>query len=127
MKSKWPLEAMRSERQFGKGGSMGEVEGYGIRGAYVWGPTFVSSCIISAKSDNRRPSCGDTNNSRWPASAIFDYGRKHIWTILHVIYVHSKYGEDILIGGTDMPAKTEFENTPTGGGILLPVPTHHVS
>jgi len=79
------------------------------------GPSYVSSCKISAKSDNRRPSYGDSNNSRWPLSAILDYGWKRIWIIPDVagpiIYVHTKFDEDTLIGGWDYP-KTEFENAP---------------
>jgi len=72
--------------------------------------TFVSSRVMSAKSDNRCPSYGDPNNLKWPPSAILDYGEKRIRTIAHV-------------GGPHWPRKysprTEFDN-PACGGILMP-------
>jgi len=55
---------------------------------YTSGPLFVSSCKISAKLDNRWPSNGDSNNSRWPPLAILDYEGKRIWTIPHVAGPH---------------------------------------
>jgi len=68
-------------------------------------------------------SYSDLSNSRWPPLTIMDFQGKCIWTILHVdsiFYVHTKFSEDILISDRD---KNEFEKTPPGGRILLPVPT----
>jgi len=83
----------------------------------------VPSCIISAKSDNR-PSYGDSDNSRWPLSAIWDYGGKHIWTTPHVVGPH--YTSNLVkISGsaTEICPQNGIQKTLPGGGILLPVPT----
>jgi len=37
-----------------------------------------------------------------------------------IFYLHTKFGEDILIGGGDMPPKLNSKHT-SGGGIPLPV------
>jgi len=64
------------------------TSGFNFCSLRLWKPSYVSPCKISAKSDNRRPSYGDSNNSRWPPSAILDYDRKRIWTIPHVAGPH---------------------------------------
>jgi len=48
----------------------------------------VSSCKISAKSDNRRPSYSDWTKSRWPPSAILDIWGGRAWTTPHIVGPH---------------------------------------
>jgi len=70
----------------------------------------VLLCRISARSDNQWTRYGNLTNSTWPPSAILDFLGWHIWTIPHVagphyLCKHTKFGEDNLIGGGDMPPK----------------------
>jgi len=37
------------------------------------------------------------------------------------VFIHTNFGENILIGGDNMPPKMKFLKTLHGGGILLPV------
>jgi len=82
----------------------------------IQGPLCVSSCKISAKSDNRR---------RVMAIQIIQDGRhlppwlmeKSIFGPFRtlrdsIIYIHTKSGEDILISGEDMPSKLIFFKRP---------------
>jgi len=55
---------------------------------FFGGPAYVLSCEISAKFDNRRPSYGDSNNSRWPPFAILDIWWWRMLTIAHVPAPH---------------------------------------
>jgi len=82
-------------------------------------PSYLSPCKISAKSDNRLLSNSDLSNSRWPPSAILDFRTLRDF----IIYAYTKFGEDILIGGVDMPPEWNSKKRHPGVGILLPVPT----
>jgi len=61
--------------------------------------------------DNPRPSNSDLSYWPWPLSAIFEYRRKHIGPF-YALQNPTVYANP----------KTEFEETPPSGGILLPVP-----
>jgi len=55
----------------------------------VRAPSDLSTCEISAKSEDRLPSYGDFSNSRWPPSAILDFRGEHTLTIPDVAEPHS--------------------------------------
>jgi len=81
----------------------------------LWGPLYVS-CKILAKSDSQPRSYGDSNNSRWPPSAILDYEESLFGPFRSlrdpISYVHTKFGEDIFIIGGDMPPKRNSRKRP---------------
>jgi len=65
----------------------------------------------------------DLTNYRWPLSAISDVWKKRIWTFPHVgtpffYQIWWRYLDRWRI----YDRKIEFETTPSGGRILLPVP-----
>jgi len=87
----------------------------------------MSSCIISAKSDNRRPSYGDLTNLRWPQFAILDIRDGRTWTIPHVarpyLYAQHRIWWRHLDWRRRYAPKRNSKKRPPGGGILLSVPT----
>jgi len=107
---------------------VGELPRRGV----LWGQ-YLLCCKISAKSDNPRPSYSCLTNCRWAPSVILDGWRKRIWTTSRaedqIFYLHTKLNRwKYLDRWRRYALILEFERTPLGGGILLPVPNStHIS
>jgi len=72
--------------------------------------------LISTKADYWRPSYSDSNNSRWPPSAILDYGgsvfRPFCMLWVPIFNADTKFCEDTLINDGGMPQKRNPKKRP---------------
>jgi len=74
------------------------------------------------KSDNRRPSYDNLNNSRWPPSTILDYGGKHIWPFACCGTPLSAYTPNLANmswSAAEICPQNELRQPPCGGILLL--------
>jgi len=102
-----------------------------LRQGSLWGRSFCPKCLLQMSvvwstlmsvivqiwtSDNLWSSYSNLATWTWSQSAIFGIPGRHTWTTPHVAGPHSLHTLRYL-------PKTEFDKTPPGGGILLPVLT----